>query len=270
MSLPSSPLRCILLKFYIKPQLCYQHCPYCQVVSYWNSTSNHNISAGGSSSSSVVSYWNSTSNHNFSAYKANFERLYLIEILHQTTTLAPPVLYPLELYLIEILHQTTTPLSMRFSKSCCILLKFYIKPQHRNGNKYRLLSCILLKFYIKPQQSQGEYRTPESCILLKFYIKPQRRVLRSSSSSVVSYWNSTSNHNFVAAYSPPIRLYLIEILHQTTTAGDFSCFSAALYLIEILHQTTTRSSVCTTKAQLYLIEILHQTTTRHSREHFRR
>ena len=35
-------------------------------------------------------------------------RLYLIEILHQTTTLRTELDYEMKLYLIEILHQTTT------------------------------------------------------------------------------------------------------------------------------------------------------------------
>ena len=34
-------------------------------------------------------------------------------------------------------------------------------------------------------------------------------------------------------------LYLIEILHQTTTDSADMIRAAALYLIEILHQTTT-------------------------------
>ena len=34
-------------------------------------------------------------------------------------------------------------------------------------------------------------------------------------------------------------LYLIEILHQTTTLNGVSSFAPLLYLIEILHQTTT-------------------------------
>ena len=34
----------------------------------------------------------------------------------------------------------------------CILLKFYIKPQHYDWQGYDVHSCILLKFYIKPQQ----------------------------------------------------------------------------------------------------------------------
>ena len=56
-------------------------------------------------------------------------------------------------------------------------------------------------------------------------------------------------------------LYLIEILHQTTTILLFLCPEFRLYLIEILHQTTTRMSVVRLQALLYLIEILHQTTT---------
>ena len=34
-------------------------------------------------------------------------------------------------------------------------------------------------------------------------------------------------------------LYLIEILHQTTTMKNVSLGGCELYLIEILHQTTT-------------------------------
>ena len=34
-------------------------------------------------------------------------------------------------------------------------------------------------------------------------------------------------------------LYLIEILHQTTTSGGSPIAPGGLYLIEILHQTTT-------------------------------
>ena len=35
------------------------------------------------------------------------------------------------LYLIEILHQTTTQTIPQLAIACCILLKFYIKPQLR-------------------------------------------------------------------------------------------------------------------------------------------
>ena len=58
-----------------------------------------------------------------------FRMLYLIEILHQTTT-SLAVFWPLLLlYLIEILHQTTTTSPLDRALQSCILLKFYIKPQ---------------------------------------------------------------------------------------------------------------------------------------------
>ena len=56
-------------------------------------------------------------------------------------------------------------------------------------------------------------------------------------------------------------LYLIEILHQTTTKYLPSSVKTKLYLIEILHQTTTPSDALSSRRWLYLIEILHQTTT---------
>ena len=55
--------------------------------------------------------------------------LYLIEILHQTTTVLPSQIYTMALYLIEILHQTTTRNFAVFNLFGCILSKFYIKPQ---------------------------------------------------------------------------------------------------------------------------------------------
>ena len=77
------------------------------------------------------------------------------------------------LYLIEILHQTTTHCKCIQFTLCCILSKFYIKPQLRRLSNYSWWCCILSKFYIKPQ------------------------LLMSTSSTkfVVSYRNSTSNHN---------------------------------------------------------------------------
>ena len=100
-----------------------------------------------------------------------------------------------------------------------------------------------------------------SCILSKFYIKPQLGPPCLCSSCVVSYRNSTSNHNLFAITIPILKLYLIEILHQTTTLRREGDRQRQLYLIEILHQTTTLLSVIAFATWLYLIEILHQTTT---------
>ena len=55
------------------------------------------------------------------------------------------------LYLIKILHQTTTTALAGAIAIGCILLKFYIKPQLRLERELARCSCILLKFYIKPQ-----------------------------------------------------------------------------------------------------------------------
>ena len=84
---------------------------------------------------------------------------------------------------------------------------------------------------------------------------------RSQYCCVVSYRNSTSNHNPEGNVSLQNQLYLIEILHQTTTAFVIDIILAWLYLIEILHQTTTVGGWCLKLPALYLIEILHQTTT---------
>ena len=102
----------------------------------------------------VVSYWNSTSNHNQPV----------------------PPLVTLRLYLIEILHQTTTPSRFPTCVSSCILLKFYIKPQRIQCSMLLPPGCILLKFYIKPQLFALMNNSHHRCILLKFYIKPQRLV----------------------------------------------------------------------------------------------
>ena len=143
--------------------------------------------------------------------------LYLIEILHQTTTLNPSVLFAIELYLIEILHQTTTLAT--------------VSPF--------LLRCILSKFYIKPQ-------------LYRHLLSPD---------SVVSYRNSTSNHNPFGKVSTPPSLYLIEILHQTTTVDG--CAVLVLCVVSYRNSTSNHNPP-KRKAfvpMLYLIEILHQTTT---------
>ena len=59
-----------------------------------------------------------------------------------------------------------------------------------------LEGCILSKFYIKPQQRIRHKIGHSCCILSKFYIKPQ--------------------HTSVEI-KEGVGLYLIEILHQTTT-----------------------------------------------------
>ena len=232
-------LRCILSKFYIKPQpiplarkqdgvvsyrnstsnhnfhagRLYMLC----VVSYRNSTSNHNVQVGFAQVGFVVSYRNSTSNHNdrlhrkgdatVVSYRNSTSNHNSLQVRWTTTAL----------YLIEILHQTTT----------CVV------------GFLAIYGCILSKFYIKPQRSFPRFQLIPGCILSKFYIKPQPKSDTYTGRGVVSYRNSTSNHNFNHSANPPNMLYLIEILHQTTTKAKLPKYRPTLYLIEILHQTTT-------------------------------
>ena len=122
----------------------------------------------------------------------------------------------------------------------CILLKFYIKPQH-TANVYNLLYVV-------------SYRNSTSNHNMSHW--------RATSQGVVSYRNSTSNHNAGTTTPNSALLYLIEILHQTTTQPRCEDRHQELYLIEILHQTTTLNWNVVYRYRLYLIEILHQTTTR--------
>ncbi len=165
------------------------------------------------------------------------------------------------LYLIEILHQTTTHCKCIQFTLCCILSKFYIKPQLQMYTIYFTFRCILSKFYIKPQRVHTSF---ENGLVVSYRnstsnhnrvtINPRLRSVvsyRNSTSNhnrgfchradheVVSYRNSTSNHNIVHTMGRNTALYLIEILHQTTTPRAERWSLVRLYLIEILHQTTT-------------------------------
>ena len=213
--------RCILSKFYIKPQHLSQMIGPSSVVSYRNSTSNHNRIRLRFSERIVVSYRNSTSNHNKNNGATAIKMLYLIEILHQTTTL----------------------ISVSSFSTSCILSKFYIKPQLGYHHSQFRSCCILSKFYIKPQPKYTEHWAFHSCILSKFYIKPQQRANVMRNLRVVSYRNSTSNHNSVIInlFSTPVVSYRNSTSNHNNGCV-FSC-DGLLYLIEILHQTTT--SRCT-------------------------
>ena len=163
---------CILSKFYIKPQR----------------------RAPTGKTGSVVSYRNSTSNHNTPAAVLGSSGLYLIEILHQTTTIWQPSGRADRCILSKFYIKPQPHAAKPQRSNCCILSKFYIKPQlavlfalldlvvsYRNSTSNHNYfcdiglngSCILSKFYIKPQRAGSTGRTRKSCILSKFYIKPQ-------------------------------------------------------------------------------------------------
>ena len=164
---------CILSKFYIKPQL-RLGCVQCL---------------------DVVSYRNSTSNHNPIPANQTSKKLYLIEILHQTTTQ---------------------------------------DQKGRNGGR-----CILSKFYIKPQLSVASPSAPSRCILSKFYIKPQLAIHTAADLFVVSYRNSTSNHNCIA---PPKRQCKVVSYRNSTSNHNIACeFNTANRVVSYRNSTSNHN-----------------------------
>ena len=257
----SNTAGCILLKFYIKPQHTANVYNLLYVVSYRNSTSNHNTLRRFLPAIRVVSYRNSTSNHNIWTDKTDQEMLYLIEILHQTTTANVYNLLYIPLYLIEILHQTTTDDDHARRVYALYLIEILHQTTTCSYQLRKWTSCILSKFYIKPQPRNDQPAFTQRCILSKFYIKPQHRERRGYADRVVSYRNSTSNHN--RGFCHRADHEVVSYRNSTSNHNIVHTMgrNTALYLIEILHQTTTPRAERWSLVRLYLIEILHQTTT---------
>ena len=251
---------CILSKFYIKPQLRLAFFFQFVVVSYRNSTSNHNVFAASANFTLVVSYRNSTSNHNLATVNAYFN--YVVSYRNSTSNHNSPAAISIErrLYLIEILHQTTTAHAVSTTRRSCILSKFYIKPQQRsavchddvvvsyrnstsNHNKSRgdqhCAQLYLIEILHQTTTSAASSSSVLCCILSKFYIKPQRCGQDREQADVVSYRNSTSNHNGESLVCT--RALVVSYRNSTSNHNTFALRRAirALYLIEILHQTTT-------------------------------
>ena len=121
------------------------------VVSYFNSTSNHNGVAFDKSGSSVVSYFNSTSNHNILLRDIFAVRLFLISILHQTTTDNIYKIIAYLLFLISILHQTTTLIIGSILQRSLFLISILHQTTTKDNRITLLPRCFLFQFYIKPQ-----------------------------------------------------------------------------------------------------------------------
>ena len=133
---------------------------------------------------------------------------------------------------------------LEYVQDGCFSFQFYIKPQLAITILALACRCFSFQFYIKPQQTAFSVRFQHGCFSFQFYIKPQHLARGSSIRIVVSHSNSTSNHNIRKEISASIKLFLIPILHQTTTQSAFMkrsarCFSFQFY---IKPQPSTASS----------------------------
>ena len=122
------------------------------------------------------------------------------------------------------------------------------------------LGCILSKFYIKPQLQRVSYIITRCCILSKFYIKPQQTLKPLYSYWVVSYRNSTSNHNSSFKYDTATKLYLIEILHQTTTRPPLEL----LFMSCILSKFYIKPQLCPLKTFTIRVVSYRNSTSNHN------
>ncbi len=165
------------------------------VVSYFNSTSNHNRLETRENLQIVVSYFNSTSNHNLTIQQKRSSLLFLISILHQTTTKNMPSLILMCCFLFQFYIKPQLYDCAVIPIPGCFLFQFYIKPQQVSVGNQTASSCFLFQFYIKPQPRAMANGVWWSCFLFQFYIKPQQQADDIVPKSVVSYFNSTSNHN---------------------------------------------------------------------------
>ena len=121
--------------------------------------------------------------------------LFLIPILHQTTTEETPVSVVRRLFLIPILHQTTTYTEEKISKTSLFLIPILHQTTTGNAWVYGNARCFSFQFYIKPQLLAWRRLRALRCFSFQFYIKPQQTTGRIALCRVVSHSNSTSNHN---------------------------------------------------------------------------
>ena len=124
----------------------------------------------------VVSYRNSTSNHN----------------IRRTTT------WTCVLYLIEILHQTTTEAEEQIRMMCCILSKFYIKPQLEDAPSY---VSRVVSYRNSTSNHNGGSRYSDWLEVVSYRNSTSNHnggATTGAPQGVVSYRNSTSNHNLRA------------------------------------------------------------------------
>ena len=144
---------------------------------------------------------------------------------------------------------------------CCFSFQFYIKPQ-------RPCKRVHLRGVVSHSNSTSNHNEAAADagtlpVVSHSNSTSNHNISREEARMelVVSHSNSTSNHNCSIYTSVPFQLFLIPILHQTTTNNRCTNSYSTLFLIPILHQTTTHGRRRRTRRKLFLIPILHQTTT---------
>ena len=245
---------------------------------------------------------------NYAAFQ--YCRLYLIEILHQTTTHCKCIQFTLCCILSKFYIKPQHLRHRPNNENGCILSKFYIKPQQLLRTNYEPTGCILSKFYIKPQQANPELVAAYRCILSKFYIKPQRRnaghgntfgcilskfyikpqrvrpirislivvSYRNSTSNhnrttgkningaVVSYRNSTSNHNYRGLL--PILLYVVSYRNSTSNHNVGGLFGMIGAVVSYRNSTSNHNVLVNAVSPVLVVSYRNSTSNHNLYEMF--
>ena len=188
-------LSCSSFQFYIKPQPITASSLFIPVVPHSNSTSNHNFHLQFRGKLFVVPHSNSTSNHNV----LRRFRSFLLVVPHSNSTSNHNMVARLwkltALFLIPILHQTTTLDAKLTNPESCSSFQFYIKPQ-------RHYTDVAEKVVVPHSNSTSNHNS------VARHFQRKNVVPHSNSTSnhnwlgydcklgnVVPHSNSTSNHN---------------------------------------------------------------------------
>ena len=146
----------------------------------------------------VVPYSPSTSNHNYNFAILRFLKLFLILLLHRTTTCPQSCSSSSGCSLFSFCIEPQLISEHLCRTGSCSLFSFYIEPQLSAAEPFPVPCCSLFSFYIEPQRMFLSCKALKGCSLFSFYIEPQRQPGARAFGSVVPYSPSTSNHNSLA------------------------------------------------------------------------
>ena len=171
------------------------------------------------------------------------------------------------LYLIEILHQTTTHCKCIQFTLCCILSKFYIKPQRenryndpRNVVSYRnstsnhnfFSQCYGNLEVVSYRNSTSNHNT------LRRFLPAIR---------VVSYRNSTSNHN--EGYDEMKELYVVSYRNSTSNHNGGDCATCDIRVVSYRNSTSNHNARYYVSSRVVVVSYRNSTSNHNCSHSFR-
>ena len=214
-------LCCILSKFYIKPQQLLLKKETLLVVSYRNSTSNHNLRQEHRLLERVVSYRNSTSNHNlFTIIRYRYS---VVSYRNSTSNHNFCPYNDKKHPVVSYRNSTSNHNRVYHRKICLAVVSYRNSTSNHNFCPYNDKKHPVVSY----RNSTSNHNSAQSTV---------------SYDGVVSYRNSTSNHNKRSSHNIGQLLYLIEILHQTTTDRAASLFGVSCILSKFYIKPQRRAS----------------------------